>query len=108
MTITQQIITILIMSLCVILTRALPFLLFRSKEKTPRFILFLGKYLAGAVFGMLVIYCMKDIQFTNGNRGAQQIAGIIICILLHLWKKNMLLTIAGGTILYMFLVHLLS
>lgn len=105
MTTTQQLITISIMSICVILTRVLPFILFRSKQKTPRFVLFLGKYLAGAVFGMLIIYCIKDVSFSAGYHGIPQLLGILACILLHLWKKNMLLTIAGGTCIYMIIIR---
>ncbi len=101
MTLRQQIITILLMAICVALTRALPFMLFRSKEKTPRFVLYLGRYLASAVFGMLTVYCMKDVSFTTGSHGLPQMLGILMCVVLHLWRKNMLLTIAGGTIFYM-------
>ncbi|MDO4461951.1 MAG: branched-chain amino acid transporter permease [Bacteroidia bacterium] len=105
MTTTLQIITILLMGACVVATRALPFMLFPSKEKTPRFVRFLGKYLASAVFGMLLVYCLKDVQFSSGNHGAPQLIGILACILLHLWRRNMLLTIAGGTLCYMVLVQ---
>ena len=66
---------------------------------------FLGKYLASAVFGMLVIYCLKDVNFLKGNHGLPQMLGILACIVLHLWRKNMLLTIAGGTLFYMIIIH---
>lgn len=105
MTIAQQIITILLMAFCVILTRALPFVIFPSRDKTPRFVQFLGKYLASAVFGMLIVYCLKDVQFTSGNYGLPELLGILVCVLLHLWRRNMLLTIAGGTIFYMIMVQ---
>lgn len=105
MTATQQITTILLMGISVAATRALPFVLFPSQEKTPRFIRFLGRYLAGAVFGMLVVYCLKDVSFMSGNHGLPQATGIAICVALHLWRKNMMLTIAGGTIIYMVLVQ---
>ena len=105
MTQIQQIITILLMAVCVVLTRALPFALFPSKDKTPRFVQFLRKYLASAVFGMLIVYCLKDVQFTTGDHGIPRLLGILVCVLLHLWRKNMFVTIAGGTIFYMFLVH---
>lgn len=108
MTHTQQIITILLMAVCVVLTRALPFALFPSKDKTPKFVQFLGKYLASAVFGMLIVYCLKDVQFLSGNHGIPQLLGILVCVLLHLWRKNMLLTIAGGTIFYMILIQNIS
>ena len=105
MTFTQQILTIFLMAACVILTRALPFVLFWDKNKIPRFVLFLEKYLASAVFGMLVVYCLKDIRFATGNHGLPQAMAIAVCVLLHLWKKNLLLTIAGGTIAYMIIVQ---
>lgn len=105
MTFTQQIITISLMAICVILTRALPFVLFWDKNKIPHFVSFLEKYLAGAVFGMLVVYCLKDVPFTTGNHGLPQMIAITACVLLHLWKKNLLLTIAGGTIVYMIIVQ---
>jgi len=107
MTPTQQFFTIIIMASGVVSTRALPFFVFSSKEKTPQFVRFLGKYLASAVFGMLVVYCLKDIQFQNGDHGIPQILGIICCVLLHLWRKNMLLTIAGGTVFYMLLIQII-
>ena len=107
MTTTEQIITILTISVCTIASRVLPFALFPSKKSTPRFVQFLGKYLASAVFGMLVVYCLKDVTFLSGNHGVPQLLGILACILLHLWRNNMLLTIAGGTLFYMLLVHLL-
>lgn len=101
MTTTQQIITIAIMSVAVASTRILPFLLFPSKDRTPHFVRFLGKYLASAVFGMLVVYCLKDIHFAEGNHAIPQLLGILVCVLLHIWRRNMLLTIAGGTLFYM-------
>jgi len=107
MTQNQQFFTIIIMALGVVVTRALPFFVFPKKEKTPQFIVFLGRYLASAVFGMLVVYCLKDIQFQKGDHGIPQILGIICCVLLHLWRKNMLLTIAGGTAFYMLLIHII-
>lgn len=107
MTTSQQVITILLMALCVVLTRALPFLLFRSKESTPRFVTYLSDYLPSAVFGMLVIYCLKDINFLSGTHGAPQMLGVLICVLFHLLWKNMFVTIAGGTISYMLMIHFL-
>ena len=107
MTTTQQILTILIMSLAVVLTRFLPFLVFSSKDHTPRFVQFLGRDLASAVFGMLVIYCLKDIDFHSPHHIVLKLLAIIVCILLHLWRRNMLLTIAGGTIFYMILLQCL-
>lgn len=105
MTTTQQIITIALIALSTVATRALPFVLFPSKKHTPKFVQYLGKYLASAVFGMLVVYCLKDVTFLSGNHGLPQILGILACVALHMWRKNMLLTIAGGTIFYMIIIH---
>lgn len=105
MTTTELIITIAVMSAAVISTRFLPFIIFPSKERTPHFVRFLGKYLASAVFGMLIVYCLRDIKFTEGNHTLLQLGGILMCIVLHLWRRNMLLTIAGGTVFYMILIQ---
>lgn len=101
----QQIIIIALMGLSVALTRFLPFILFPTEKHTPRFVLFLGKYLPSAVFGMLVVYCLKDVKFTEGAQGLPELIGIAVTVALHLWRKNMLLTIAGGTIFYMIIIH---
>lgn len=111
MTLQEQIITIAVLSVAVILTRCLPFLLFPSREKTPRFVLFLGQHLASAVFGMLVIYCLKDVPLLQGvddnghptYHGAIELTAVALTVLLHLWRKNLLLTMAGGTLAYILL-----
>lgn len=101
MTVTQQVITIGIMSIAVVLTRVLPFVLFPNRERTPHFVRYLGKYLGSAVFGLLVVYCLRDVHLLGGQHGIPQFMGILVCVLLHLWRKNLLLTIAGGTLFYM-------
>lgn len=85
-------------------TRFVPFLIFRGKT-TPRYIQYLSKVLPPAVFGMLVIYCLKDVKFTSGYFGAPEIIGIIVTALLHAWKRQMMISILGGTITYMLLVQ---
>lgn len=105
MTTGQQILTIAIMGVSVMATRFVPFLLFPSREHTPRFVLFLGRYLPGAVFGMLVVYCLKDVSFLSGWHGLPQLIGIVLTAALHLWKNNLLLSIAGGTVGYMLIVQ---
>ena len=105
MTTIEKIITIGMMIIAVMTTRFLPFIIFPSKERTPHFIRFIGKYLASAVFGMLVIYCLKDVEVQTTHHIFLQLLGIFVCVVLHLWRKNMLLTIAGGTIFYMILVQ---
>lgn len=105
MTLTQQIITIGLCILGTMATRFLPFLIFNENRQTPAYIQYLGKYLPSAVFGMLVIYCLKDVSLLQGSHGIPELISILITVLLHLWKKQMLLSIAGGTICYMLLIH---
>lgn len=105
MTLTQEIITIAICVVATVITRFLPFLIFSSKKPTPKFIQYLGKALPGAIFAMLVIYCLKDVDVLSGSHGIPELIAISVTVLLHLWKKQMLLSIAGGTVVYMLLVQ---
>ena len=77
-----------------------------SKKPTPKYIVYLGKALPCAVFGMLVVYCLKNVSLLSGTHGIPELIAIGITAGLHLWKKQMLLSIAGGTIAYMLLVQL--
>ena len=105
MTLTQQIITIAMVVLATMLTRFLPFLVFPAGRPTPKYIQYLGKALASAVFGLLVIYCLKNVSIFTGSHGIPELISIILVVILHLWKRQMLLSIAGGTICYMLLVQ---
>ncbi|MBF1089089.1 MAG: AzlD domain-containing protein [Solobacterium sp.] len=107
MIIAQQIITIALCIFGTMLTRFLPFIIFSEKRKTPEFVNYVGRYLPPAVFGMLVIYCLKDVQFLRGNYGVPEIISILVTTILHIWKRNMLLSIASGTICYMVLIQLI-
>ena len=66
---------------------------------------YLGKVLPGAIFSMLIIYCLKNISFTQGNHSLPELIGIAVTAGLHLWKRSMLLSIAGGTIVYLLLIR---
>ena len=88
-------------------TRFLPFLIFSSDKPTPKYVQYLGKMLPSAALGMLVIYCLKDVSLFKGNHAIPELISIMVVILLHLWKRQMLISIAGGTILYMLLVQLI-
>ena len=101
MTITQQVVTIGLCVLATLITRFLPFLVFSSDRKTPAYVTYLGKALPAAIFGMLVIYCLKNVSFLSGTHGIPEIISIVAVILLHLYKRNMLLSIAAGTVCYM-------
>ena len=106
MTPTEEIITIGLCILATVLMRAIPFLLFNPDRPTPKYVQYLGNVLPGAVFAMLVIYCLRDVSFTSGSYGIPELISIAVTIGLHLWKRRMLLSIAGGTICYMLLVQL--
>ena len=107
MTLTQQIITIGLCILGTMTTRFLPFIIFSENRKTPEFIQYIGKYLPSAVFGMLIIYCLRNVDVLHGTHGLSEAVSILITTLLHIWKRNMFLSIAAGTISYMLLLHFL-
>ena len=105
MTLQQQMITIAMRVVGTMLTRFLPFLVFRPKRPTPRYIQYLGRVLPGAIFAMLIIYCLRDVSLLQGSHGLPELMAIAVTVGLHLWKRQMLLSIAGGTICYMLLVQ---
>ena len=105
MSLSEQIITIAICILGTMLTRFLPFIVFSSDKKTPAYIDYLGKALPCAVFGMLVVYSLKDVSLFSATHGLPELIAIVFTILLHLWKKQMLISIFGGTVCYMLLVQ---
>ena len=105
MTLPQQIITIAMVSLGTMITRFLPFIVFPAGKETPKYVRYLGKVLPAAVFGMLVIYSLKDISLFTGSHGIPEMISILLVIGLHFWKRQMLLSIAGGTICYMLLIQ---
>lgn len=107
MTLTEKIFTIAMVVLGTMLTRFLPFLIFPGDKPTPAFVRYLGKVLPAAVFGLLVIYSLKDVQVFSGSHGIRELLAILLVIVLHVWKRQMLLSIAGGTIFYMLLVQFL-
>ena len=106
MTLTQQIITIALCVLGTMATRFLPFIVFSGNKPTPKFISYLGKALPAAIFGMLVVYCLKNVNLLAFSFGLPELIAIVFVVVLHLWKRQMLLSIAGGTVLYMLLVQL--
>ena len=106
MTLTQQIITIAMVVLGTMITRFLPFLIFPAGKETPKYIQYVGKVLPAAVFGLLVIYCLRSVDLFSGNHGLPEALSIALVIALHVWKRQMLLSIAGGTVCYMLLVQL--
>jgi len=106
MTLTQQIITVAMVVLGTMITRFLPFFVFPAGKETPEYVQYLGKMLPGAVFGLLVIYCLKYVSLFQGSHGIPEMISIIVVIALHTWKRQMLISIAGGTLCYMLLVQM--
>ena len=86
--------------------RFLPFFIFRGNRKTPKYIEYLGKVLPFAIMGMLVVYCLKGVTFTALENWLPYFLATAAVVLLHLWKRNTLLSIVTGTVLYMVLVQL--
>lgn len=101
----HDVLLIIVVATVTLLTRSLPFLLF--KNKTSPIIEYLGDVLPFAIMAMLVVYCLKDINLLNGNHGICEMLGVGSVILLHLWKRNTLLSIFGGTLIYMLCVQVL-
>lgn len=104
MTLTEQVITIALCALATMLTRFLPFMLFGEKRKTPELIKYLGRVQPSAVFGMLVVYCLRSVDVLSGSHGLPELLAITVTVLLHLWKRNMIFSLAGGTAAYMLLL----
>lgn len=106
MTVSEQFITIALCTLATILSRFLPFIIFRDKVATPPLVQYLGKALPAATFAMLVVYCLRNVNFLGTTHGLPEILSITVVCVLHLWKRQMLLSIAAGTICYMLLIQL--
>ncbi|MBE6114014.1 MAG: branched-chain amino acid transporter AzlD [Erysipelotrichaceae bacterium] len=107
MTLTQQILTIAICTLATMLTRFLPFLIFNEKRSTPKYILYIGKALPAAIFSMLIVYCLKGVTLFSGTYGIPEAIAILCVVILHLWKRQILISIAGGTVIYMVLIQMI-
>ena len=87
------------------LTRVLPFLIFRNTEKTPKAVLYLGKVLPPATMAMLIVCCLRSTQVLAYPFGLPELIAVAAVVGLHLWKRNNLISICGGTLLYMLLVQ---
>ena len=96
---------IAVMAIVTFLTRVLPFLLFDRGESPPKLVLYLGRVLPPAIIAMLVVYCLRGVSFAAPGGWVPQLLCVAVVAALHLWKHNNLLSIFGGTILYMVLVQ---
>lgn len=102
----HDILLVAVVALITALLRFLPFLIFGENRTTPPIITYLGQVLPFAIMGMLVVYCLKDVSFRSGSFGIPEVLGCAVVALLHIWKRNTLLSIGAGTVCYMLLVQL--
>ena len=105
MTAGKALLIIAVIAAITFLTRVLPFLLFRDPQKTPKAILYLGRVLPPATMAMLIVYCLRSTQMLAYPFGLPELLAVAVVVGLHLWKRNNLLSICGGTLLYMVLVQ---
>lgn len=96
---------IAVVALCTLLTRALPFMILGGKREVPQVVRYLGHMLPPAIMAILVVYCMRGVDFLGKNHGLPEILASLVVVFLHLWKRNTLLSIGAGTICYMILVQ---
>ena len=101
----RSLVIILLVALTTLATRAIPFILFPEGKEIPKAVQYLGKVLPPAVIGMLVVYCFKSMDITSAPFGLPEIIAGVVVALLHVWKRNNLLSIGAGTIIYMILVQ---
>jgi branched-subunit amino acid transport protein AzlD len=107
MTTVQIGVTVALVALTTAAIRFAPFLLFPNGKKVPDFVQWLGKQLPRAVMAMLVIYCLKDVSFSQAADWIPALVGVAVTAAVHVWKKQMILSISAGTIIYMVLLRLL-
>ncbi len=101
----QLILMILVAGICTFATRLFPFVLFGGQKEVPKFVKYLGDILPVAIIGILIVYCLKDVVSGDINTIIPQIIAVAITAIIHLWKRNTLLSIATGTIGYMLLIN---
>ena len=101
----ETLLMILAVALGTQLTRWLPFLLFPEGRAVPKTVTYLGKLLPAAAMGLLVVYCLRSVSLTAPPHGIPEAAAILAVVLLHKWRGNVLVSIAGGTALYMILIQ---
>ena len=102
----HAVLLVAVTSAVTILLRFLPFAVFSGNRKTPAYVTYLGKVLPYAIMGMLVVFCLKGVSLTAAPHGIPEAIACALVILLHVWKRNTLISILGGTVCYMVLVQM--
>ena len=98
---------ILVMAVVTFGTRVAPFILFGKSKATPKYIVYLGNYLPPAVIAMLIIYCLRNVGLFSFPFGIPELIGVVTVAILHIWKRNNLISIIGGTAIYMIAIQLI-
>lgn len=93
------------MALTTFVTRVVPFLFFPKGKEIPKTVQYLGRVLTPAVIGMLVVYCLRGTELFSPPHGIPELIAVLAVIVLHVWKRNNLLSIGSGTVIYMFLIQ---
>ena len=106
MTELHAVLLVAVTSAVTILLRFLPFAIFSGNRKTPAYVTYLGKVLPYAIMGMLVVFRLKGVSLTAAPYGIPEAIACVLVILLHVWKRNTLVSILGGTVCYMVLVQM--
>lgn len=101
----QIIVMILMLALGVWITRYIPLILFPESRPVPKFVVYLGRVLPAAMMGLLLVFCFKGVSFTSKPFGIPEIIGCLVVGALHVWKRNALLSIGVGTLVYILLVN---
>lgn len=104
----QMAITVVVAIVGTVTTRFLPYALFSEERPVPRTVRYLGQVLPAAVFGLLVVYCLKGVDVTVGTHGIPEAVSLAVVAALYAWRRDMLVPMAGGTVCYMVLVRLLG
>ena len=105
MTSIQLVITFFAAVAATVLTRFLPYVLFPEGREVPGFVRFLGRRLAPAVFGLLVVYCFRNTSVLTGNHGGPEFISLLVVTVLFLWRRGMVVPMLGGTVCYMLLLR---
>ena len=101
----QVLIMIFAIAFGTMLTRFTPFFLFPEKKEPPKIVVYLGKVLPASMMGLLVVYCLRNVSIIDGTHGLPELIAIIVIVILHKWKSNVLLSIGVSTLVYMFLIQ---
>ena len=101
----MSLLIILVVAVTTFATRVIPFLVFPKGKELPKTIQYLGKVLTPAVIGMLVVYCLKETSVLTAPYGIPELIAVVAVVILHVWKRNNLISIGVGTVLYMVLIQ---